>query len=374
MSSPKVHLERASSPDQCKSPVTALSGLIGAEISGMDLARLNEAEVNAVHVALLEYKVVFFRDQYLGSDDQVVLARRLGPITTGHPTFPSPAGQPFILEQDSQRGARADHWHSDVTFVVEPPALTVLRAVELPSSGGDTLWASTEAGYNRLPGPLQRLAGELHAIHTNAYNDGPSLAAERDDATRGHRAVFTSTVFEAEHPVVQLHPATRRPTLLLGAFAKRIVGLPSETSRDVLRILSSYVTRPEHIVRWRWGLGDVAIWDNRATQHYAVDDFGDGPRIMHRVTVSGTRPVAPNGWRSESRRGDATAYLRGIGSVPDDVATGLPGSPSAASPDPRVPRQRLPRDDRRPAVAEPGEHLGLGCVSQFLGQVGEATP
>jgi len=296
-----------------KAATHPLTHLIGAEISGVNLARVDNGAVAAIQAALLDHKVLFFRDQDITQDDQIGFAHRLGELTGGHPTLPSPAGQEFVLELDSHLGGRADHWHTDVTFAVEPPAISVLRAVELPPVGGDTQWANTEAAYQQLPGPLQRLAGELHALHTNAYDYGRALASENDDGARKHRDAFTSTIFETEHPVVRIHPETGQPTLLLGGFARQVVGLPSDVSRDLLRVFASYVTRPEHIVRWRWRAGDVAIWDNRATQHYAVNDYGDAYRVMHRVTVSGVRPVGLDGWRSVARRGDTTAYQAGLG-------------------------------------------------------------
>ncbi len=296
-----------------KPSVHPLTPVIGAEVSGVDLVQLDNGKVSAIQAALLDHKVLFFRDQDLSQDDQIAFAKRLGELTGGHPTIPSPEGQEFVLELDSLLGARADHWHTDVTFALEPPAISVLRAVELPPVGGDTQWANTEAAYDRLPAPLQQLAGELHAVHTNAFDYGRALKSDGDEEGRRHRDVFTSTIFETEHPLVRVHPETGRPTLLLGGFARQIVGFPSDVSHDLLRIFASYVTRPEHIVRWQWRAGDVAVWDNRATQHYAVNDYGDAHRVVRRVTVSGVRPVGLDGWQSEARKGDASSYQAGFG-------------------------------------------------------------
>jgi alkyl sulfatase len=312
----------AGRPTSSAKPSThPLTPIIGAEITGVDLAGAENGVVAAIQAALLDHKVLFFRDQDISQDDQVAFAQRLGELTGGHPTLPSPEGQQFILELDSQLGGRADHWHTDVTFAVEPPAISILRAVELPPVGGDTQWASTQAAYDRLPGPLQRLAAELHAIHTNDYDYGRALAFDGDDGARRHREAFTATIFETEHPVVRVHPETGRPTLLLGGFARQIVGLPPDVSRDLLRVFASYVTRSEHVVRWRWSAGDVAIWDNRATQHYAVNDYGDAHRVMQRVTVSGVRPVGLDGWRSQARRGDASSYQAGLGAPGGQLGT-----------------------------------------------------
>ncbi len=220
-----------------------LTPIIGAEITGVNLARAENGVVAAIQAALLDHKVLFFRGQDISQDDQVVFAQRLGELTGGHPTLPSPEGQQFILELDSHLGGRADHWHTDVTFALEPPAISILRAVELPPVGGDTQWASTQAAYDRLPGPLQRLAAELHAVHTNDYDYGQALASDSDDRDRRHREAFTATIYETEHPVVRVHPETGQPALLLGGFARQIVGLPPDVSRDLLRVFAGYVTR-----------------------------------------------------------------------------------------------------------------------------------
>lgn len=302
------------------SPLTIepLSPVIGAQASGAHLVDLDDDALARVRTALLEHKVLFFRGQHLAQDDQVAFARRLGDLTGGHPTLPSPSGNGYILELDSLAGGRADHWHTDVTFALEPPAISILRAVKVPPVGGDTQWANTEVAYQRLPGPLQRLAGELHAVHSNAYDYGRSPAGEESEAARRHREQFVNAVFETEHPVVRLHPETGRLSLLLGGFAQRLAGFPGDVSRDLLRIFHTYVVRPEHIVRWHWHTGDVAIWDNRATQHYAINDYGDAHRVVQRVTVSGPRPVGADGWQSVALKGDSSAYQAGVGAGKDD--------------------------------------------------------
>jgi alpha-ketoglutarate-dependent sulfate ester dioxygenase len=293
--------------------VVPVTPVIGAEIRGVDLGHIDEPTVAAVRSALLAHKVLFFRSQTFGPEGQIAFAQRLGRLTGGHPTLPSSGDKDYILELDSLAGGRADHWHTDVTFIVEPVAISVLRMVKLPEVGGDTQWANTEVAYERLPEPLKNLANQLHAIHTNAYDYARSAkVAGEDEVTRRQRELFTQTVFESEHPVVRLHPETGKPSFLLGGFARQIVGLPDEVSRDILRIFASYILRPEHIVRWRWQQGDVAIWDNRATQHYAVNDYGDAHRVVNRVTVSGLRPVGVDGWGSEARRGDIASFQAGV--------------------------------------------------------------
>lgn len=292
--------------------VSPLTARIGAELGGVDLTSdLDDQTIAAIRSALVEWKVIFFRRQCLDADAQAAFARRFGPLTAGHPTIPSPDGRPLILELDSLQGGRADYWHTDVTFTDRPPAISVLRAVTLPEFGGDTMWVSTELGYERLPEPLRHLADELRVIHTNAYDYGRKLETEDRSGsgeTRKHYEQFLSTVFETEHPMVRRHPESGRPSLLLGGFAKKIVGMPDGVSSELIRMFQSYVLRPEHLVRWRWQPGDVAVWDNRSTQHYAVNDYGDQYRHVERVTVAGGVPEGPDGRPSVALVGEATAY------------------------------------------------------------------
>jgi taurine dioxygenase len=288
--------------------VAPVTPRLGAELIGLDLAgELSEEVIADVRAALLRHRVVFFRDQRIGIDEQTAFASRFGEITVGHPTLPGPDGLPQVLELDSLSGARADHWHTDVTFTDRPPALSVLRTVVIPPVGGDTLWANTVAAYEDLPAPLRLLAEGLRAVHTNTYDyANPKHIA--DEARRRHQEKFVSKVFETEHPVVRIHPETDERALLLGGFAHRIAGLAPNESSSLLGLLAERVTRPENTVRWRWREGDVAVWDNRATQHYAINDYGDARRVVQRVTVAGAIPVGVDGRPSQALVGDAEPY------------------------------------------------------------------
>ncbi len=144
-------------------------------------------------------------------------------------------------------------------------------------------------------------------MHTNAY-DYAVAAEDLDDEAQERRAVFTSTEYETAHPVVRVHPLTGERGLFIGGFARRIVGLSNDESRDLLRILQSYVTRPEHVLRWRWSPNQLVLFDNRITQHYAIDNYDGQPRRLHRVTVAGDLPVGIDGGHSYSIRGDASSY------------------------------------------------------------------
>jgi taurine dioxygenase len=291
--------------------IRRLAGHIGAEITGADAGTgLGDDAIAQIRQALLDHKVVFLRDQSLDYARQVAFAARLGPLTLGHPTLASPPDRPFLEEIDSRKGTRANHWHTDVTFVDRPPAFTLLHAVVIPLVGGDTIWANTVTAYESLPAELRDLADRLRIVHTNAYDYAATAEREeRDDAARkAQREEFVSTVYETEHPAVRVHPETGERSLVLGGFARTVVGFTPQASRDLIRILQDHVTRPEHTVRWQWRVGDLAIWDNRATQHYAIFDYGSEHRRGERVTVAGPTPVGIDGRPSVALKGEATAY------------------------------------------------------------------
>ncbi|TBU97377.1 TauD/TfdA dioxygenase family protein [Stutzerimonas kirkiae] len=278
-----------------------ISGRIGAEVRGVRLSgQLDAATVEAIQQALLDYKVVFFRGQsQLDDQGQEAFAKLLGePVA--HPTVPVREGTRYLLELDGER--RANSWHTDVTFVDAYPKASILRSVVAPAAGGDTVWANAATAYTDLPAELRELADSLWAIHSNEYdyagykpNVDPARLAE-------FRKVFVASVYETEHPVVRVHPLSGERSLLLGHFVKRFKGLSKRDSQALFELLQGYVTRLENSVRWRWQAGDVAIWDNRATQHYAVDDYGDQPRVVRRVTLAGEVPVAVDGRRSQTLR------------------------------------------------------------------------
>jgi taurine dioxygenase len=281
-----------------------VAGRIGAEISGLRLSRnLPTEAVDAIRRLLLHYKVLFIRGQgHLGDAEQEAFARGFGDIVA-HPTIPPRAGSTAILELDASRGGgRANHWHTDVTFVDAYPQASILRAVVTPSYGGDTVWANTVAAYTDLPADLRTLADRLWGVHTNDYDYASIRPNASDDDRRRHAQVFTSTVYETEHPVVRVHPETGELSLILGGFLQKLLGYSQSDSAHLISILQAHVIRLENTVRWRWSEGDVAIWDNRATQHYAIDDYGAQPRVVRRVTIAGDVPVSVDGKRSVTRR------------------------------------------------------------------------
>jgi taurine dioxygenase len=291
--------------------VHTVGGHIGAEIRGVRVGGdLDAGTVAEIRGALLANRVVFLRDQEHADDDaQRAFAGLLGTVTKPHPTV---AGDgEAVLPIDSEHG-KANSWHTDVTFVDRIPAISILRAITLPPYGGSTVWANTVRAYATLPPSLQALVDRLWAVHSNLYD----YARAEDEARIGgidvkeeaYRREFEHLEFETEHPVVRLHPETGERTIILGHFVRHIVGLGARDSDDLFNLLQRHVTRLENTVRWSWRPGDIAIWDNRSTQHYAVDDYDDHPRRLHRITVAGDVPVSIDGVRSSVRKGDASRF------------------------------------------------------------------
>ena len=283
--------------------IRRVAGHIGGEVLDLQLGPDLPAErFGHLQAALLAHKVLFVRGQsQLDDATHQAFGERFGRIVA-HPTVPAPGGTKLLELDASRGGGRADSWHTDVTFVDAFPKISILRGVKIPAYGGDTVWANTARAYDQLPEALKRLADGLWAVHGNDYDYAADRNQISDERLRHHREVFVSAVYEAEHPLVHVHPETGERSLILGHFLKKIVGLSSAESQRLFELLQARVTRLENTVRWQWAQDDVAIWDNRATQHYAVNDYGDQPRVVRRVTVHGEAAVAVDGQRSRTRR------------------------------------------------------------------------
>ncbi|KKI90474.1 taurine dioxygenase [Bacillus sp. SA1-12] len=294
-----MSLLRESSKQVKNIEIQPIAGRIGAEVKGIQLSgNLDTDSIHFIKEAILKYKVIFFRDQnHLTDQEQEAFAKLFGePIS--HPTVPVKENTKYLLELDSNKGGRADSWHTDVTFTQAYPKASILRAVKVPAAGGDTVWANTTSAYNRLPKELKDLANSLWALHTNDYDYASRRPNVSEEDLDRHKNVFVSTLYETEHPVVRVHPETGEKTLVLGHFVKRILGLSSSASHHIFSLLQEYVTELENTVRWHWQEGDVAFWDNRATQHYAINDYGESHRVMRRVTLQGEIPVSIDGKKS----------------------------------------------------------------------------
>jgi taurine dioxygenase len=283
----------------CTWTTTPITGVFGAELSGGRVCDGVDAEW--LSSMLEDHRLLVLRDQHLGHGEQVELARALGEPTPAHPVIPGHADFPEILEQDGQKGGRNARWHTDVTFVVTPPAASVLVGDSTPVAGGDTMFADTRTAYERLAAPVKAMCDVLQAVHRIsplAYWGEPfDSALNRDDAQQ--LLDDAAKVPPIVHPVVRVHPTTGRPNLFVNpGFTSHIVGLSRIESDAVLAMLYEHMTQPEFVLRHRWREGDVVIWDNRATMHYAVDDYGNTERRVRRVTVRGGVPVGPTGVES----------------------------------------------------------------------------
>jgi taurine dioxygenase len=261
---------------------------IGAEISGVDLAaHLADDVVDQLREALYAYKVLFLRDQQLTPAQQVAFARRFGDLEI-HPFAPSDADQPELVRLEKSETAMGyeNIWHHDVTWRECPSMIALLRAIDVPPVGGDTLFADMHAAYEGLDADTRERIDNLWAVHDYLPTFGRVMPSEK---VFEMRAQFPPV----RHPVVCRHPATGRPHLYVNrAFTSHIEGLWSEESTELLEHLFRQADRPEYQCRLRWEPNTVALWDNRAVQHYAASDYWPSVRIMERASVIGSRPAA----------------------------------------------------------------------------------
>jgi taurine dioxygenase len=271
--------------------ITPLQPSLGAGISGVDLSRpLSEPLRDALRAALLQYRVLFFRDQELTREQHIAFGRAFGELEV-HPVFSHP-DHPEILPLIAQdfigkyRATTDSNWHADTTFRPEPSAASILRALVSPSLGGDTVFANAVAAYESLPDDLKERIDGLTAVHDSSVFLQFIDSEEKKEALRAEYP-------EVVHHVVRVHPETGEKVLYVNSvFTRRIEGVEPAEGEALLRRLLDQVKRPEFQVRWRWRPHSIAFWDNRATQHYAVPDYGE-PRHMERVTIVGDRPHGP---------------------------------------------------------------------------------
>ncbi|MGI9335854.1 MAG: TauD/TfdA dioxygenase family protein [Gammaproteobacteria bacterium] len=296
--------------------VSPLSVHIGAEIRGVDLkAPLTTAEVAAIRAALLEWKVVFFRDQPMDHRQHVGFARQFGDATPGHVVFGGDEQFPEIYsiakfrKANSKRGTSAlrawSGWHADITAAVNPPAASILRGVDVPPYGGDTLWTNLAAAYNALSPALR---GWLDTLHGEHRYDPPARTARSAD----YDEEISKNKLAAVHPLVRVHPETGEQVLYVSpGFLKSIVELTPQESERIMHLLWEHAVLPEFTVRFKWEPGSVAFWDNRATAHLAPRDIFDVDfeRQFYRVTLMGDVPVGVDGKASKLLEGQPIAPI-----------------------------------------------------------------
>jgi taurine dioxygenase len=260
--------------------VQQLGASLGAEIVGVDLRQeLDAKTIAGIRQALLAHHVIVFRDQQLTPEDQIRFGATLGTLTE-HPVFPHLDGYPPLIEirNYGKKYSVNEHWHTDVSFTERPPAFTVLYALEMPEMGGDTQFANQCLAYENLSPAMQALLVGLRATHTGA---GTAKLAGKDG----------SAAPSAVHPVVRGHPETGRKALYVcRAFTEGIEGLRRDEAAPLLNWLFEESTKYEYTFRHQWRPGDLVVWDNRSTLHYAIHDHADAPRLLHRATVEGEVP------------------------------------------------------------------------------------
>jgi len=270
--------------------VSPLSPTIGAEIGGIDLRQpLSDAQFSELHQALLDYKVIFFRDQPLNHDQHLAFGRRFGKLEV-HPFGAQHSTHPEVLEisHDDRNYGYENLWHSDVTWRLAPSLGSILLMKHAPAVGGDTLFADMYAAYDGLPNELKAEIDGLVARHDFA---GFRRGLERKGASAAEIEEFNSTYPNPEHPVVRTHPETgRRGIYVNTAFTEEILGVTPERSAELLALLYHQATYPEYQCRFRWQANSIAFWDNRACQHYAASDYYPNVRAVERVTVIGDVP------------------------------------------------------------------------------------
>jgi len=277
-------------------PVTAACG---ARVEGVDLAAdLDDGVIAEIRRAVLDHQVVFFSGQALTPEHQVAFSRRFGPCSPVpfiEPTADHPEVIAVVREaSETQPFTFGSLWHSDFSFLPEPPFGSILHALEVPPVGGDTLWASQTLAYSTLSSGMRALLGTLVGQHSavNAYS--PKMQPIHDSFAG--MVVHTSDAANRvqRHPVVRRHPETGRPALFANAqYTVGLDGFAPNEAKPILDFVFQHAVRPEFTCRWRWSVGDVAFWDNRAVQHMAMADFTGHRRAMHRSTVAGDRPVGP---------------------------------------------------------------------------------
>jgi taurine dioxygenase len=275
-----------------KITVTRLTPDIGAVIGNVNLStRLDDEEIADIRRALLAHQVIFFEDQHLTAVQHRDFAARFGALHT-HPLYPGVPEAPelFVLDNHAGNPTDNDAWHTDVTFIETPPMASILYAKSLPEDGGDTLWSNMRMAYEGLSKPLREFLSTLDAVHDFARGFG----AKRSVAQAAGADKYSKALEENPpviHPVVRTHPETHEDGLFVNyGFTDRIKGLRRKESDALLNLLFDHIQKPEFLVRWRWKPNAIAFWDNRVTQHYAVNDYLPHRRVMHRATVLGDKP------------------------------------------------------------------------------------
>jgi taurine dioxygenase len=277
--------------DAFKLTVAPIAGALGAEIHGVDLAQpLTDGAVAGIRQALLHHLVVFFRDQRLSPAQLAAFGRRFGTLAR-YPFVEGLADHPEVIEVTKLPHERTNFggvWHSDTTYLEEPPMGSMLFAVDVPPVGGDTLFANMFMAYERLSDGMKRMLAGLRVVNSSAKAD---VSRTREDRIASNPGQDAHQVFEATHPAIRTHPESGRKGLYVNlAHSVRFEGMTDEESAPLLGFLFRHQVQPELTCRFRWTPGSLAFWDNRSTQHNPINDYHGHLRRMLRITIAGDRP------------------------------------------------------------------------------------
>ena len=278
--------------------VSPIAGSLGAEVSGVDLSqRLSDAVADEIRAAFVEHQVLFFHDQHLTPEQQIAFSGLFGPVTQVpyiKPLDDYPEIVAVLKEADENNIATfGGDWHSDFSYLEEPPAASLLYGLEIPAFGGDTLWADMYAAFEALSPGMQHKLEQLNAMHSghvygSAMQDTDLRLSRSIEISRGNAEADV----ERPHPVVRVHPDSGRKALFVNPiYTTRLENMTRAESRPILRFLYDHCTRPEFTCRFRWSTGALAVWDNRCTLHYAVNDYDGSRRLLHRTATAGDRPI-----------------------------------------------------------------------------------
>lgn len=272
--------------------VDRLAGALGADIRGIELAQASDSDIQNIEALLVEHMVLFFPEQTLSVDEHLALGRRFGQLE-GHPNLKNPFTQhPELFELAASQGGVADEWHTDITFRPDPALMSILKMVKCPAYGGDTMWSNLCQAFDELSAPMQELCCGLTALHDATPHNRPEQMAV--------------------HPVVRVHPVSGRKALYVNEhFTRRIVEMNASESDMLLNHLTRWVQKPRFTIRYRWRENTIAMWDNRATQHFVLNDF-EGERVIQRVTIMGDAPEGASSprWQPWVRPGRLSATSR----------------------------------------------------------------
>jgi len=279
--------------DYSRIKVEPCSGALGAEITGVNLAALDDATFEEIHRAWLEHQVIFFRDQRITPAEQTAFGERFGELDT-YPFIAPLPGHPHVIPIVKEPGTKMNFgggWHSDMSYQERPVMATLLCAIETPPRGGDTLFASMTAAYDALSAGMHTLLGGVQAVFTAAKVHG--AAGFYKDADHPMDMTQDTAKEEARylHPIVRTHPETGRKALYCDLpHIERLEGMRVHESMPLLEFLAQHATQPQFTTRFRWRPGSLACWDNRCVQHYALNDYPGQRREMNRITVKGDVP------------------------------------------------------------------------------------